>query len=292
MKKISWAAKDSIAGMLLRWLMPSAILVPIALGYAQQTYALSVMTTTLCTIGILVAVVGRSIYVATRTESALRRSESLARIQVENRKDYAIFLLDTEGKVMSWNLGAERLMGYEAKDVLGTFFAPFFTVADQRADKPNEILKLAREEKHLEYEGWRIKKNGDPFWATITMSSVVDDNQQLIGFTKLVRNSTRQKEADDKLKKMVATLARSNQELERFAYIASHDLQEPLRMVSSYTQLLAKRYKDQLDKDALEYIDFAVDGALRMQQLITDLLTYSRVATKGKTLSRLTANSR
>lgn len=211
------------------------------------------------------------------TEASLLASERQLQLMVSNIKGYAIFMVDTAGHIISWNQGAVNISGYLKEEIIGKHISVFYTPEDLEQRKPEHNLKIAQEDGRCESEGWRIRKNGSMFWADSIFTAVYNESGVLVGFAKITHDISDRKKAEDELKQKTLELLRSNQELEQFAYVASHDLQEPLRMVTSYLQLIEKRYKDKLDQDATDFIGFAVDGSSRMRVLIQSLLEYSRV---------------
>ena len=345
-------------------------------------------------------------------EYALREGEERYRLLLDGIQNYAIFMMDTRGQILSWNAGAERIKGYSADQIIGHNFSCFFPPEDIELGRPEEILRMTAARGRYEEEGMRVRKDGSQFLASVVFAALRDADGNLRGFSEFSHDLTERKESearyrglleaapdamvvvnvageivllnvraekefgysrdelvgqkvkniipegfaerliadgarsaaealaqqigtgieligrrrdgsqfpielmlsplqsaegilvtaairdisvrkksDEHLARTVAELKRSNDELQQFAYVSSHDLQEPLRMVSSYTQLLAKRYKGRLDSDADEFIAFAVDGCHRMQGLIQDLLVYSRAGSNGKALRELSCEN-
>lgn len=186
-------------------------------------------------------------------------------------------ILITEGDVIVYvNAALCRMYGIKKEDANAL---SVFTEMIVEEDKDNFLMNLAQQisEKDLPVVGETtiIKKDGERVNIGYSVSAIKIDGR--IQILSVIRNITERKMAEEELKKKTRELTRSNSELEQFAYVASHDLQEPLRMITSYVQLIESRYKDKLDDDAKEFIDFAVDGANRMRNLIQSLLEYSRV---------------
>lgn len=332
-----------------------------------------------------------------QTEEALHESEERFRLIISGIKDYAVFMLDPQGTIVTWNEGAERIKGYKAHEIIGKHFSCFYREGEKASGKPMQELDIAVKRGRYEEEGLRIRKNGSHFWANVLITPLYNHSGQLTGFVKVTRDITERqqamgvlqeqselldlandaimvrhldgtilywnrgaqkmygfteeeaigrkshellntehpqplnkierdilskgrwdgelvhyahdgrrliiesrqalktdrlgkpiaileintditerKEAEEK-RRALAEMERINAELEQFASVASHDLQEPLRAVAGCLQILEKTHRDKLDGNAVELIHHAVDGAQRMRTLINDLLSLSRV---------------
>ena len=234
--------------------------------------------------GILVTAAIRDIGVRKAAEQNLAQMEGRYRGLLEAAPD-AMAVVDQAGEIVFLNVQAEKQFGYRRDELLGQKVKNiipegFAERLIAEALRSTEDALAQQIDTGIELSGRH--KNGSEFPIEIMLSPLESSTGILL--TAAIRDITTRKTAEANLLQKVAELNRSNEELGQFAYIASHDLQEPLRMVASYTQLLSRRYKGRLDSDADEFIAFAVDGAARMQRLIQDLLTFSRVGTKGRDL--------
>jgi PAS domain S-box-containing protein len=356
-----------------------------------------------------------------KAEASLRQSEETHRLVVEGVKDYAIISLDLAGRITSWNVGAERILGYRADEILGRTVTQFLPESVNRIELAELELRTAATTGRFEDENWRVRKNGDRFWANVIVTALRDGSGSLVGYSKITRDlterklaehaievsnrslkesqavlrtlidesmnftgvmkvdgtlidanrtalraagveasdvlnqkfvdtpwwqhssalqnrlreaivsaaagrpdgfeathldadgnmifvdfslkpvknelgeviylipegrdTTSHKEREAELQRLILEVKRSNDELEQFAYVASHDLQEPLRKIASYCKLLQEEKAENLDEEGRHYLDVAIDGARRLQTLVRDLLTFARITTRGKPLS-------
>jgi PAS domain S-box-containing protein len=225
----------------------------------------------------------------------LRRSEELFRLLVESVQDYAIYMVDTQGNVSSWNAGAERIKGYAPHEIIGKHFSIFYTPEDIAAHKPEHNLAVALAEGRVEEEGWRVRKDGRRFWANVVITAVHDENGELRGFAKVTRDMTARREGEEirraLLEQREARLRaeeekyraemsyRAAQEANRakdeFLMTLSHELRTPMTAIVGWSRMLpTMNPSEPIFADAVRAI--ARSAALQAQ-LIDDVLDVSRI---------------
>jgi PAS domain S-box-containing protein len=241
-------------------------------------------------------------------ERELRQSEERFRLAISALKEHSFYLLSPQGIIESWNEGAQRIKGYQGHEIIGRHFSIFFTDDDRVSGKPMRELEIAAKLGAFEEQGWRVRKDGSRFWASVVVTAVFDDKQVLRGFTKVTRDETakhrasielsqaleraraaetqlrehagelekRVEERTALLSKQAEQLQRINSDLEQFAYVTSHDLREPLRMITNYLDLIRLRNDGAFDEKSRSYFDYIITSARRMQEMIEAVLEYAR----------------
>lgn len=227
----------------------------------------------------------------------LRDSEERYYRMTNEVEDYAIILISTEGRIENWNRGAEKIIGYRADEIVGKHFSIFYSPEDIKMNLPGKLLETASREGKSAFEGWRLRKDGTRFWGSIVMTALQDTDNNIIGFSKVTRDLTERKIAEDKLQMYADELLQKNKELERsnselssFSYVASHDLQEPLRKIQGFGNLIMNSEISKLSDTGKDYFNRMVKAASRMQNLIDSLLEFSRTTTEARNFEEVDLN--
>nr|WP_309246854.1 PAS domain S-box protein [Ramlibacter montanisoli] len=204
-----------------------------------------------------------------RAEEELRISEERVRLLVDSVRDYAIFMLDPEGIVQSWNAGAQAIKGYEPAEIIGRHFRSFYTPEDQAAGKPERELAEARAHGRIEDEGWRVRKDGTLFWANVVLTAVVGPDGGLRGFAKVTRDMSERRRLEE--------LERSSRRMNEFLAMLAHELRNPLAPIRNAVTIMQL---ETLASPVLRNCRDVIDRQLtHVTRLVDDLLDVGRLTT-------------
>lgn len=210
------------------------------------------------------------------SNEAFRASEERYHKMIEEVQDYAIILLNTQGDIQNWNKGAEKIKGYSAEEIIGKNFRTFYLPADQASGLPEQLIGTAIKDGRATHEGLRVRKDGSTFWGSIVITALHKKDGSIMGFSKVTRDLTEKKQSEIKIQEYLRELEIQNKELEQFAYVASHDLQEPLRKIRTFTDIVERNLEnEELVKKYFEKIN---SSAKRMSDQIKSILDYSRLS--------------
>ncbi|HUF50751.1 MAG TPA: PAS domain-containing sensor histidine kinase [Longimicrobiales bacterium] len=226
------------------------------------------------------AKVTRDVTERRRAEEDLRQSEERFRLLVTAVRDYAIFMLDPDGRVATWNEGAERIKGYTSQDIIGRHFSTFYPAAAIESQFPQYELKVAAEKGRFEDEGWRVRKDGSQFWANVVITALHDPAGRLFGFAKVTRDLTERREAEQRAiadARRLAEMDAANRAKLDFLGKVSHELRTPLNAIGGYSDLLTMGVPGSLNETQKQFIERIRKGQQHLLALVNDLLNFTRV---------------
>ena len=208
-------------------------------------------------------------------QEQIRQSSEIFQLLVSSVRDYAIFLLDPQGNVATWNVGAQRIKGYAPEEIIGRHFSTFYREEDLRSRKPQRALRIAREKGSVEDEGWRVRKDGTRFWANVVITAVYDSQRNLRGFAKVTRDITDRKQAEE-TERAYRVAIESNRSKDEFLMTLSHELRTPMTAILGWARILPTLPAG--DPLVREAIDSITQSAQLQARLIDDILDVSRIA--------------
>ena len=221
----------------------------------------------------------------------LRQSEERFRLLVEVVQDYAIFMLDPGGHIVSWNAGAQRIKGYTAEEIIGRHFRVFYPEEVRARKHPEYELGVALRVGHYEEQGWRLRKDGTPFWASVLITAVFNDAGEHIGFTKVTRDTSAQRRLEEEREHAVQSLATVNSELEalnnrlqesaqeqaQFLAVTAHELRTPIGVLAGSADTLSQHWNGLTEEERQDLLEAMSSSSARLRRLLADLLTVSRL---------------
>lgn len=228
------------------------------------------------------------------SEQALRASEERFRLLVQSVKDYAIFMLDAEGRVATWNAGAQACKGYTPTEILGQHFSVFYPEQERARGKPSRLLEIAQKLGRVEDEGWRVRKDGSEFWANVLITAIRDGSQNLVGFAKVTRDLTERRDAEDiaertrvedeegrqksqVLEEENRQMHEANRLKSEFLANMSHELRTPLNAIIGFSELMFKGKVGPVSENHREYLGDILNSSRHLLKLINDVLDLAKV---------------
>jgi PAS domain S-box-containing protein len=215
-----------------------------------------------------------------RLSDAIKHGGRFYQLMVDSVRDYAIFMLDPNGHIASWNQGAQRIKGYTADEIIGQHFSVFYPPEEIAAGKPAMELEVATRDGRFEEEGYRLRKDGTTFWASVVLTAVRDEDGTLLGFAKVTRDLTERRASEQRAladARRISSAETANVAKSEFLTAMSHELRTPLNAIGGYTDLLTLGLGGPISSQQIDYLERIRRSQQHLLGIITDLLNFSRI---------------